>query len=379
MGRLYNSAPSCTFYHTKLGKASGQTTPARELNAMLQDIKARIHTIYHQLTIHDKHITSEKVKNEFLGLSVDNETVLSVFDKHNEDFEKLVGVSKVRATFNKYIVTRRYVADFINLNYHVSDMALREINYTFLENLSIYLQTQRKCNINSAGKHLQRLKKIVFIAKSNGWIKADPFINFKIRLKKVDRGYLTEDELERIYKKPFSLKRLEQVRDFFVFSCFTGLAYVDVRNLTRNNIQKGIDGTDWIMTMRQKTDAVINIPLLEIPKIILKKYEGLSDDGKLLPIVSNQKMNSYLKEIGDLCQIDKNLTYHLARHTFATTVTLAKGVPIESVSKMLGHTNITTTQIYARITNNKLSEDMRNLSLKLADVEQSYKQQQQSV
>ncbi|MFV0366285.1 MAG: site-specific integrase [Mangrovibacterium sp.] len=346
---------------------------------MLQDIKARIHTIYHQLTIHDKHITSEKVKNEFLGLSVDNETVLSVFDKHNEDFEKLVGVSKVRATFNKYIVTRRYVADFINLNYHVSDMALREINYTFLENLSIYLQTQRKCNINSAGKHLQRLKKIVFIAKSNGWIKADPFINFKIRLKKVDRGYLTEDELERIYKKPFSLKRLEQVRDFFVFSCFTGLAYVDVRNLTRNNIQKGIDGTDWIMTMRQKTDAVINIPLLEIPKIILKKYEGLSDDGKLLPIVSNQKMNSYLKEIGDLCQIDKNLTYHLARHTFATTVTLAKGVPIESVSKMLGHTNITTTQIYARITNNKLSEDMRNLSLKLADVEQSYKQQQQSV
>ncbi|MFV0482479.1 MAG: phage integrase SAM-like domain and Arm DNA-binding domain-containing protein [Bacteroidales bacterium] len=176
---------------TKFGKASGQTTSAKEINTLLDDIKSRVNKIYHQLTIHDEHITSEKVKNEFLGLNTGYKTVLSVFDKHNEDFKKLVGVSKVKATYNKYIVTRRYVADFINLNYNVSDMALREINYTFLENLSIYLQTQRKCNINSAGKHLQRLKKIVFIAKSNGWIKADPFINFKIRLKKVDRGYLT--------------------------------------------------------------------------------------------------------------------------------------------------------------------------------------------
>ena len=201
------------------------------------------------------------------------------------------------------------------------------------------------------------------------YIFTDPFVNYKIRLKRVDRGYLTEHELQKILKKKFTCSRLEQVRDVFIFACFTGLAYIDVRNLTKENIRISFDDKPWIMTARQKTDTAVNVPLLKVPQAILKKYEGKLPNGLLLPVLSNQKLNSYLKEIGDLCGISKNITFHLARHTFATTMTLAKGVPIESVSKMLGHTNIQTTQIYARITSDKISRDMQALSGKLDEIE----------
>jgi len=210
---------------------------------------------------------------------------------------------------------------------------------------------------------------IIIVAKNNGWIFKDPFSNYKIRLKRVDRGYLTDLEIQQIIEKKFVSSRLEQVRDVFIFSCFTGLAYIDVKQLTGNNICTSFDGKQWIMTHRQKTDTNVNVPLLNIPLAILKKYEGKLPNGQLLPILSNQKLNSYLKEIADLCGINKNITFHLARHTFATTTTLSKGVPIETVSKMLGHTNIKTTQIYARVVNEKISVDMQILSDKLDNME----------
>jgi len=210
---------------------------------------------------------------------------------------------------------------------------------------------------------------IILLAKNNGWIFNDPFSNYKIRLKRVDRGYLTDQEIQKVLDKDFDSKRLEQVRDVFIFSCYTGLAYIDVKQLTANNICTSFDGKQWIMTHRQKTDTPVNVPLLNIPLTILKKYEGKLPKGQLLPVLSNQKLNSYLKEIADLCGIQKNVTFHLARHTFATTTTLSKGVPIETVSKMLGHTNIRTTQIYARITNEKISRDMQLLSSKLEEIE----------
>lgn len=205
----------------------------------------------------------------------------------------------------------------------------------------------------------------MLLLRINVWIQSDPFTNFKIRFKKVDRGYLNQDELTTIMQKKFSIKRLEQVRDIFIFSCFTGLAYVDVRNLNEKDIQKSFDGKLWIMKKRKKTDVQSNILLLETPKRILDKYKGMQRVNQLLPIISNQRLNSYLKEIADLCGIEKHLTFHLARHTFATTVTLAKGVPMETVSKMLGHTSIRTTQIYARITDSKIGNEMQELSLKL--------------
>ncbi len=182
-------------------------------------------------------------------------------------------------------------------------------------------------------------------------------------------GYLTDEELQRILQKKMPCGRLEQVRDVFIFSCFTGLAYIDVRNLTKENIRTSFDGKLWIMTHRHKTQTSVNVPLLKVPQMLLKKYEGTLPDGRLLPVLSNQKLNSYLKEIADLCGIEKNITFHLARHTFATTMTLAKGVPIETVSKMLGHTNIVTTQIYARITNDKIGRDMQALAGQLGEIE----------
>ena len=219
---------------------------------------------------------------------------------------------------------------------------------------------------------MQFFKRIILIARNNGILIGDPFANYKIRLEKVDRGYLSEDEIKIILKKKMVSERLEQVRDVFIFSCFSGLAYVDVANLKEDNIRKSFDGNLWIITKRQKTNTDVNVPLLDIPKMILEKYKGKLPNGKVLPIISNQKLNAYLKEIADVCGIKKNLTFHLARHTFATTTTLAKGVPIETVSKMLGHTNIETTQIYARITNNKISNDMQGLDKKFVGIENIY-------
>jgi integrase len=214
-------------------------------------------------------------------------------------------------------------------------------------------------------------KRIVIIAKNNGWIKADPFANYKIRIKKVDRGYLQQREIEAIMAKKFSTKRLDQVRDIFIFSCFCGLAYIDVKNLRENNIRTSFDDKLWIMGKREKTGVSFTIPLLDIPRKILEKYKGTLPEDRILPVPSNQKMNAYLKEIGALCEIDKDLTFHLARHTFAT-LTLSKCVSIESVSKMLGHTNIRTTQIYARITDAKISHDMNAFAGKVKAMEEKF-------
>lgn len=232
----------------------------------------------------------------------------------------------------------------------------------FITDFENYLHTESGCNENTTAKFMQTFRMIVIVAKNNGWIFTDPFVNYKIRLKRVDRGYLTEHELQKILKKKFTCSRLEQVRDVFIFACFTGLAYIDVRNLTKENIRISFDGKPWIMTARQKTDTAVNVPLLKVPQAILKKYEGKLPNGLLLPVLSNQKLNSYLKEIGDLCGIGKNITFHVARHSFGTSICLTQGVPIKTLSQMMGHRNIKTTQIYAEITEAKIEEDIQRLS-----------------
>jgi site-specific recombinase XerD len=360
-------------WSVKMGRAIGQSSDSKKLNALLNEINASVHKNYHELRHRDNYVTAEKVKNEFLGISDNFETLLDIFQKHNEDTLKLVGISKSAATYQKYEVTRKHLQKFLLLKYKLADISLKEIKHMFLCDFEIYLLTTAGCNANTTAKFMQFFKRIILIARNNGLITIDPFANYKIRLAKVDRGYLPQEDIEKLLKKQFSTKRLELVRDIFVFSCFTGLAYIDVKNLTDKSVRTSFDGKLWIMTKRQKTNVQSNILLLDVPKMILEKYKGKSPDNKLLPILSNQKMNAYLKEIGDLCEIDKELTFHLARHTFATTVTLAKGVPIETVSKMLGHTNIKTTQIYARITDSKISNDMQELAGKLEGIEKMYK------
>ena len=231
-----------------------------------------------------------------------------------------------------------------------------ELTHLIIHDFEIYLRTVVALKPNSATKTLKFFKTVVIFAQKCGVMTHDPFLNHHFHLEHVDMGFLTDDEIRRIMERDFDIPRLEAVRDIFIFCCFCGLAYIDVAHLTRENIVT-LDNRKWIIINRQKTNVQSNIPLMEIPQMIITKYEGKTKDGRLLPVLSNQKINAYLKEIADLCGIKKRLSYHLARHTFAM-MSLSEGVPIESVSKMLGHTNIKTTQIYARITNKKIEQDM---------------------
>ncbi len=354
------------YWDTKSSTVIGKTKEALEINSVLEAIKTSVYNVYHELLTRENNVNAERVKNIFLGLEIKHQTVLELFQRHNDDIEKLVGITKSRETHQKYEVARKRMADFIKEYYNVSDISLKEVNHMFLHNFEIYLITTCKCKENTTAKFLQRFRTIILMAKNNGWIHIDPFANYKIRFKKTDRGYLTQDEINIIMRKKFASERLERVRDIFIFSCFTGLAYIDVKNLRQSNIRTSFDDGLWIMGKREKTGVNFNVPLLEVAKEIVEKYSGQLPDDKVLPVMSNQKMNEYLKEIGEVCGIGKDLTFHLARHTFAT-LTLTKGVSIESVSKMLGHTNIKTTQIYARITDVKVSNDMASFAEKLEE------------
>ena len=351
-------------WDTNASKVKGNSFESKRLNATLDNIRTSINNHYRDIDSRDSFVTAEKLRNAFLGYETRQQTLNELFQKHNEDVHKLIGISKSAATYQKYERTRRHLEAFMHDRYNVSDIALKEISHMFITDLENYLRVECGCNANTTAKFIQSFRRVIIIAKNNGWIVKDPFINYTIRLKRVDRGYLTMDEITQISEKQFNMPRLEQVRDIFIFSCYCGLAYIDVKNLTKRNIQIGLDGKQWISTKRQKTETAVNVPLLKIPASIIEKYKDY-DSTHLLPVISNQKTNSYLKEIGDLCGITKTLTFHLARHSFATSVTLSKGVPIETVSKMLGHTNIKTTQIYARITNDKISRDMSDLADKL--------------
>ena len=353
-------------WDAKTGVAIGKSNEAVEVNTLLNTIKTSIYNVYHDLQTKENDVNAERVKNIFLGIEVKHQMVLELFQRYNEDVAKLVGINKSKETFQKYEVARKRMEGFIKEYYHVSDISLKEVNHMFLHNFEIYLMTSCKCKENTTAKFLQRFRTIIIMAKNNGWIHIDPFANFKIRFKKTDRGYLTQQEIDIIMRKKFATERLERVRDIFIFSCFTGLAYIDVKNLRQSNIRTSFDDGLWIIGKREKTGVNYNVPLLDTPKQIIEKYSGKLPDEKVLPVMSNQKMNEYLKEIGTVCGIDKNLSYHLARHTFAT-LTLTKGVSIESVSKMLGHTNIKTTQIYARVTDVKVSTDMASFAEKLED------------
>ncbi len=360
-------------WSVKTNRAKGRTAESLKVNNFLNYINATLFGIYQKLSQYDTTVTAEKVKNSFLGIGSEKYMLLELFSACNEDIKKQVGISKSKATYQKYEVCKRHLANYIKAEYHLSDIDLRDLNHSFIVGFEVFLKTQCRCNPNTTVKFIQKFKSVVITAQKNGWLKADPFANYKISLQKVDRGYLTESELQQIIEKSFSTERLERIRDIFIFSCYTGLAFIDVKNLKAEHISESFDGSLWITIHRKKTNTKAVVPLLELPQIILKKYEN-SPDGKLLPIPTNQKTNAYLKEIADVCGITKNLTFHIARHTFATTVTLSKGVPIESVSKMLGHTNIKTTQIYARVTNEKISADMRILAAKLKENNMDYSQ-----
>jgi site-specific recombinase XerD len=279
----------------------------------------------------------------------------------------LVGKEYAPGTLERYETSLKHTRSFLQWKYQVSDLDIRKLDFEFITDYEFWLKSVRHCGHNSAIKYLSNFRKIVKRCIQNGWIPRDPFTGFKMTKREVERQALTQEQLEAISAKKFLMERLAQVRDIFLFSCYTGLAYADVQKLRRSDIVTGIDGEKWIYTKRQKTDNPFHIPLLPPALEIMQRYADhplavISD--RVLPVLSNQKMNAYLKEIADVCGIAQDLTFHIARHTFATTVTLSNGVPIETVSKMLGHRNLTTTQHYAKILDRKISQDMQQLKNK---------------
>ena len=355
-------------WSTEAGRMKGTSEEARTINSHLDSLVSKNSTIEKKLIAVDKNVNAENFNNLLTGKIEKQRTILPIFQNHNNQIEALVATGEYApGTLERYKTSLSHTIDFMKWKYNITDINILNIDLAFITDYDFYLRTERNCSNNTTVKYIKNFKKIVQICIDNSWIKENPFVKYKGRMKEVERDFLTEEEIQTIYSKKLVSERLTQVRDIFIFCCFTGLAYVDVKQLTNDHIGIGIDGGRWIFKNRQKTDTSSKIPLLPIPEELLTKYSvhpKCLNEGTLLPVLSNQKMNGYLKEIADLCGIKIELTFHVARHSFATSITLTNGVPIESVSKMLGHTNIKTTQHYAKIVDRKVSNDMKILQEK---------------
>ena len=349
-------------------RASGTKEDAKALNIHLDTLQTKVYEAKRQLLENNKVITSELLKNILKGKAERPKMLMEIFQYHNDQLKELVGNEVSPATLERYKTSFDHTRSFMQWKYGITDIEIKRLDFEFITEYDYWLRSVRKCNHNTTIKYLGNFRKIINRCIRNGWLLRDPFTGFKMTRRDVERVFLSEEELQRMRDKPFANERLSQVRDVFLFCCFTGLAYGDVKKLRRSEICLGIDGEKWIFTNRQKTDIASRIPLLPFAIELIERYHNhpkCAQKGLVLPVPSNQKMNAYIKEIADLCGIAKPLTSHIARHTFATTVTLSNGVPIESVSKMLGHTNLRTTQHYAKILDRKVSEDMQALKQKL--------------
>lgn len=349
------------------GKPIGHTREDQAITAVLEEIRTKAYNKFLQLQGQNINVTPERLKQALLGKDqVQPRGYVEIFDQWLVEYSKMVGITTSKRTLDKYILVRNRLQDYIASQLGVKDISLEEVTPKFLSNFDNYLRVEYNMANNHAMKIRQKLRTIYKVAIDNGWVSKNPFSTVKIHFDPVERDVLTKSELTALIQTDMIFDRLEKMRDVFVFACFTGLAHCDVAGLTKENIITDESGQVWLKTHRQKTSEVVDIPLLEIPQLIIKKYQGMKElNGKLLPTLTNSCSNLYLKEVAVRCGINKTLTFHMARHTFATTVTLSNGVPIESVAKMLGHRNIRTTQIYAKIIKDKLAEDMSKLATRI--------------
>jgi site-specific recombinase XerD len=349
-------------------RALGSREDSRALNAYLDTLQAKVYEAKRKMIESNQIVMSSSIKDHLLGNDQRNKMLIKIFENYNDNVKKLIGIDYSEATWTKYDRTKRFTQFFIQWKYKEKDLPIQCLNMEFVNDLELWLKTERKCGQNSTLKYISILKMIILFCVNNNWLDKDPFAKFKMSKEEVIPEFLTKEEMQAISSKEIKIDRLRQVRDVFLFCCFTGLAYVDIKKLNASEISVGVDNELWIFTRRGKTDIPSRIPLLPVSRKILdvyKEHPQCINSRKLLPVLSNQKYNSYLKELADICGIPKNLTTHTARHTFATTVTLSNGVPIESVSKMLGHKKLETTQHYARVLDIKVSEDMQNLRARL--------------
>jgi len=355
-------------WNSQAGQVKGTKEEIRVLNQYLLTLKNKAIRIYQKFIEEDKPISANSIKDLILGVHVNSKSLLTAFREHNITMKELIGIDCSENTYKRYRTTLDHVSNFIKYQYNKEDVPLCDLDYQFVEKLAHYFKTVRKCNHNSTIKYIKNLKKVITLAVKRNWLDKDPFANFSVKLEETKRVYLSQEELDRLEQKVFKVKRLEQIRDFFVFSCYTGYPYSEIEKLSPDHIQTHFDGKKWIITDRTKTKTQANIPILPKAFAIIEKYKNHPDslrNNKLFPIPSNVKYNAYLKEIADLCEINKNLTTHVARHTFATTIALSNGVSIETVAAILGHKSIRTTQIYAKVVEEKVSREMSNLLEKL--------------
>jgi len=352
------------------GKSIGNTRKDDELNARLDTIRLRVMQIHRKMELDHEHITAQKVIDKYFGRDKKPAIMLlDIFREHNEKCRKLSGNGMAPGTVERYETSYKHTAAFIELTYGKKDVPVADVNHKFVTDYEFYLKTERRCSHNSTIKYLKNFGKIVRIALANGYITKNPFASIKFRMDEVERDFLEDHEIKAIMEKSIAIERLAQVRDAFVFCCFTGLAFSDMKGLKPEHIVRDNNGALWIRKKRQKTKNMCNIPLLDPAKEILDRYREHPEciiKGTLLPSLCNQKMNAYLKELAAICLINKEISTHVARHSFATSVALANGVSIENVAKMLGHSDTKMTRHYARVLDKSIMRDMAIVNGKFA-------------
>lgn len=378
MGRITvngtQSQFSCKLYvrsemwDAKTYQTTGLNREMRKLNKELSNIRNSITKHYKKIFEGMGPLTAERVKNSYLGFDRSNHTLMSVLEKHIEEYALLTKNDlRSPATLSTYKIVYNHLKKFIFKRYKLKDIALADIQSSFIVDFELYIRKELKCSNNTVCTYLTPLRKMISIAQNNGWLNNNPFYGHKLTYKQKERSYLTTDELNLIMNADLSHcnKNKQKSRDLFIFSCFTGISRIDLCNLTKSNIKTNKDGTIWLSYSRQKTGITCNLPLLDIPLRIIKKHSSSTDEGKLFSMPGFVTCNEHIKYIVKYCGIDKPITWHASRHTFASEVCLLNGVPIETISRLLGHTNVKTTMVYAKISDTAISRDMAALSQKL--------------
>lgn len=367
-------------WDTKGGRMTGKSMQALEVNRKLDKMRVSINKHYQEILDRDNYVTAEKVKNAFLGLEYRCQTLLKVYAQYNEDYEKLYKAGmRSWGSLRRYRCVYRHLQEFLQSRYHVNDISLKELTPAFITDFEAFLRTDKHLCENSLSVYMLPLRTMVFRAIDNGWLTRDPFHDYKVPKVETTRGFLTKEEIHLLMNAELKRKTMQLIRDLYLFCCFTGLSFADLKNLKEEHIQTFFDDSEWIMIDRQKTGVRSTIKLLDYPKSIMEKYRGLCADGRIFPVPCYSDCRGILLRVAKRCGITKHLTWHMSRHTMATEICLTNGVPIETVSSILGHKNIKTTQIYAKITKEKLNKDMDKLSLQLNHIEEYMGHVEQSV
>lgn len=358
----------------KHGRVLGKSAQALSTNLKLDNIRVRINKIYDDMLKDEGFATAQKVKLSFLGVGVMDDAILKVFKDQNEDFERMVNKGKrSQNTYNKYKTVYNHLNEFIKERYHREDLAFRELTSDFIREFDFFLRIDKECTHNTVWVYTMPVIALAELAIKKGLIRQNPFEDYEISMEETDRSYLLKENVEKLMLLKPSKDKYEFVKDIFIFSCFTGLSYIDIQKLKWSNIQSFFDGHQWIISRRKKSDVASNVRLLEIPKRIIEKYRGVTRSDYVFPVPSNATCNSHVKKMIEEAEIvtEQKITFHTARHTFATMF-LTEGVPLESLSKMMGHKNISTTQIYAKITSQKISKDMDLVAPKFKEIEDAF-------